>query len=61
MRRSTAVPFFRRTDLEPGDVLRGPAVVCERETSTFVSGAFDAVIDATGSIVMDRKPKEIAA
>lgn len=61
MRRSTPVPFFRRTDLEPGDVLRGPAVVCERETSTFVSGAFDAVIDATGSIVMDRKPKEIAA
>jgi len=29
--------------------------VAEDETSTFVTGAFDAWIDGLGSIVMDRK------
>ncbi len=46
---------YARTDLIPGDSVPGPALIVEAETTTFVTGAFDARIDAAGSIVMDRK------
>ena len=60
-RKVADIPFFRRADLRPGDWLTGPAIICEHETSTFVTGAFDAVIGATGAIIMDRKSKGLAA
>lgn len=49
------IPLYRRVDLGPGQRFAGPAIVSEDETSTFVSDAFDAWIDASGAIVMQRK------
>ena len=46
---------YKRTDLEQGDMVEGPAIIVEDETTTFVTGSFNAWIDAAGSIVMDRK------
>ena len=46
---------YRRENLAAGARLAGPAIIVERETSTFVSDAFDASIDGAGSIVMVRK------
>jgi len=47
--------LHRREHLQPGVRVRGPALIAEDETSTFVSASFDARIDAAGCIVMDRK------
>ena len=50
-------PFglFRRETLAPGDRLHGPALIVERETTTIVSGRYDASIDARGYIVLTRR------
>jgi len=50
-----AFGLFFRTDLVPGDRLRGPALIVERETTTVISSVFDAAIDARGYIVLTRK------
>ena len=50
---------YRREALRPGTMIAGPALIVEPETTTYVTGSFDAWIDGAGSIVMDRK--EIAA
>jgi N-methylhydantoinase A len=49
------VPRYRREQLTPGARLAGPAIIAEDETSTFITGAFEAWIDGIGSIVMDLK------
>ncbi|MEQ1406869.1 hydantoinase/oxoprolinase family protein [Neorhizobium sp. Rsf11] len=49
------VKRYRREALLPGVVIPGPAIIVEKETTTYVTGSFDAFIDAAGSIVMDRK------
>ncbi|MCC0076163.1 MAG: hydantoinase/oxoprolinase family protein [Rhodobacter sp.] len=46
---------YKRTDLGAGDQVAGPAIIFEDETTTYVTGSFNAWIDAAGSIVMDRK------
>lgn len=51
------IPLYRRVALKPGQRFAGPAIVNEAETSTFVSDAFDAWIDASGAIVMQRKAR----
>ena len=33
----------------------GPAAIAEDETTTFVTAAFDAVINAQGCIILDRR------
>jgi N-methylhydantoinase A len=38
-----------------GEAILGPAIISEEETSTFVSAKFDAAIDESGCIVMQRK------
>ena len=53
--RSTDVPVYRREGLPPGSAFPGPAIVAEDETSTYISASFDAHIDASGCIVMDRR------
>jgi len=50
------VPFHLRDDLEPSDIIRGPALIGEAETTIFVPATFDALIDNLGSIVLQRKP-----
>ncbi len=50
-----AVPLYWRFDLAPGTRLDGPAVIAEDETSTLVTAAFRAGVDALGNLVLQRK------
>jgi N-methylhydantoinase A len=49
------VPTYRRSNIEPGARVQGPAIIAEDETSTFITASFDARIDAAGCIVMERR------
>jgi len=49
------VPVYWRPDLAPGARLSGPAIIAEDETTTFVTAAFDAGINAHGCIVLERR------
>jgi len=49
------VAIYERAALMPGAVIPGPAVIVEDETSTVVSGHFDAHIDALGYIDLTRR------
>jgi len=49
------VAIYERAALVPGAVIAGPAVIVEDETSTVVSPAFDARIDAYGYIELTRR------
>src|SRR5947199_4414715 len=49
------VPAYRRSRLEAGSRVPGPAIIAEDETSTFVTASFDARIDGAGCIVMERR------
>ena len=40
---SMEVPVYWRPDLSPGASIKGPALIAEDETTTFVTAAFDAV------------------
>ncbi len=50
------VAVHHRAALAPGARVIGPAVVVEDDTSTLVSAAFDATVNALGYIVLTRKP-----
>ena len=50
------VPLYWRFDLQPGAIVHGPAIIAEDETSTLVSGRYNASINAAGYIVLERKP-----
>ncbi|XUT93088.1 hypothetical protein AAAK34_08085 [Ottowia caeni] len=54
------VPCFQRSDLPIGSFLSGPALILESQTTTYVSGNFDAHIDGAESIVMERKGRNEA-
>ncbi|WP_435258515.1 hydantoinase/oxoprolinase family protein [Thioclava sp. FR2] len=47
--------IFARDTLQTGARVSGPAVIVERETSTVVTSVFDAVMQADGSILLQRK------
>jgi N-methylhydantoinase A len=49
------VPVYWRPDLVPGARIPGPAVIAEDETTTYVTTAFDAAINAQGCIVLERR------
>jgi N-methylhydantoinase A len=51
----TEIPLFRREKLMPGMRIEGPAIVAEDETSTYVSGSFDALINSASYITLERK------
>lgn len=51
---SEPIALYNRRDLPPGSILAGPALIVEDETTTMVTHAFIARIDALGSIVMTR-------
>jgi N-methylhydantoinase A len=44
------VPVYERDHLSKGDMVKGPAVIVERETSTFLPKGYDAVINGLGYI-----------
>lgn len=52
---TVGVPVFRREDMTIGFTIEGPALISEQETTTFVTGSFDAGLDTDGNIVMNRK------
>ncbi len=47
--------IIERTALRAGDHVAGPAIIVESETSTLVTALFDAVVQADGSILLERK------
>jgi N-methylhydantoinase A len=49
-----AVPIHWRPDLAPGMVVRGPAIIVEDETSTFVVAGFEARIAVNLDIIAQR-------
>jgi len=46
---------YARTDMQPGAVISGPAIIIEEETTTLVINGFGATINALGQIVMTRE------
>jgi N-methylhydantoinase A len=52
---SVDVGLYERKDLVAGAALEGPALIVEDETTTMVTAAFHAHINALGHIVMTRK------
>ncbi|MCQ4630302.1 hydantoinase/oxoprolinase family protein [Shinella sp. CPCC 100929] len=46
--------IHERDDLKPGDVVKGPAIVVERETSTMLTAAFKAVVQNDGCLLVTR-------
>ena len=50
-----SVAIHDRSSLRPGAQIPGPAVIVEDETSTVVTGLFDAEIDAFGYIELTRR------
>ena len=55
---SMEVPVYWRPDLAHGTRLSGPAVIAEDETTTFVTAAFDGVVNAQGCIVLERRSND---
>jgi N-methylhydantoinase A/oxoprolinase/acetone carboxylase beta subunit len=47
--------FFRRGHLAKGASLSGPAVIVDRETTVVVPPEFDASVDATGHLLLERR------
>lgn len=52
------IDVYRRDDLKSGAVVRGPAMILESGTSTYVTASFDASLDAGGAIVLDRRKSQ---
>ncbi len=53
--KAADVPMYDRLAMAPGTRVGGPALIVEAGTSTFVSAAFDAEIDAGLGLVLARK------
>ena len=49
------VPIVKRSDLQAGATVSGPAIIAEDNTSTLVTATFDAQLDAGGGLVLTRK------
>jgi N-methylhydantoinase A len=54
------VPVFDGHNLRCGNQIHGPAVVEQRNTTLFVSAAFDVVLDSMGSFFVYRRGREDA-
>jgi len=50
--RSLAVPVYERRSLPPGSTLKGPSLIVEDGTSTYVSPRFDLAVDAGDALVL---------
>jgi N-methylhydantoinase A len=53
--RRTEVPLYARADFTPGATVASPAIIVEEGTSTFVSQAFEAMLDGGGALVLERR------
>jgi N-methylhydantoinase A len=52
-----SVPVYHRSSLKPGNVVQGPAVIAEDETTTIISSAFSAALDSSGAIRLSAKAR----
>ncbi|MFM9940658.1 MAG: hydantoinase/oxoprolinase family protein [Hyphomicrobiaceae bacterium] len=52
------IDVYQRDDLKAGATVRGPAMILESGTSTYVSASFDASLDSGGAIVLDRRQSQ---
>ena len=48
------VGAFSRTDLAAGDVIDGPALVCEASTSIWIASGWRCVVQHSGALLLDR-------
>ena len=46
--------IHERDGLRPGDVVQGPAVIAERETSTVLTSSFKAIVQSDGCLLVTR-------
>ena len=51
---AASVPVYARADIAPGARVAGPALVVEEATSTYLTAAFEAHVDAGGALVLER-------
>ncbi len=51
-------PVYRRTDLGVGQVVPGPAIVEERETTAVIRPGWIVTVAPDGSLIADREPQE---
>ena len=56
--RVVEAALYRRQDFSAGARIDGPALIVESDTTTVVSAAFSASVDALGTIVMERRPAQ---
>ncbi|MGI9355534.1 MAG: hypothetical protein ACR2PF_10300, partial [Rhizobiaceae bacterium] len=47
--------LVERADLQPGNMLDGPALITEPQTTTLVSSDFSAHVDPAGNLVLTQK------
>jgi 5-oxoprolinase (ATP-hydrolysing) len=47
-------PFYARDSLRPGDVIPGPAAICEPNTTVIVERGWQATFTAAGHLVLDK-------
>jgi len=47
-------PFFERDALRPGDVLEGPAVICERNTTVVIERGWCSTLTAADNLVLEK-------
>ncbi|MEI2414648.1 hydantoinase/oxoprolinase family protein [Orrella sp. JC864] len=53
--REVLADIVEREGLAPGTRIPGPAIVAERETSTLITSAFEAVVQADGCLLVSRR------
>ena len=52
---AASVPVYARGSIAPGASLSGPALIVEDATSTYLTAAFHAHVDAGGALVLERR------
>jgi N-methylhydantoinase A len=50
LREFINVPVYARSALRPGNLIQGPAVIAEDETTTIITSGFTAALDSSGAI-----------
>ena len=55
LREFASAPVYNRQKLEPGQIVVGPAVIAEDETTTVVTSGFVAAVDPSGAIRLTAK------
>ena len=55
LREFASAPVYSRQKLESGQLVAGPAVIAEDETTTVVTSGFVAAVDPSGAIRLTAK------